>query len=472
MFIGRDKEKQELMRAYNSLESEFVAVYGRRRVGKTYLVRQTFKDQLTFACSGQASGNMADQLFGWYSSLKDAGLQVKNRPKSWLEAFDLLKELIKSSQSRKKVIFIDEMPWLDTPKARFVNALEFFWNGWASGRDDVLLIVCGSATSWIVNKLFKNHGGLHNRVTYRILLEPFTLNECERYSIARGFNLSRYDILELYMVLGGIPFYWSLLETGKSVAQNIDNLFFATNGKLRYEFDELYNSLFKSPEHYIAIVNALGKNKAGLTREELIKTCDLSSNGTYTNILRDLEYCGFIRAIPAYGNKNGSSYQLIDNFTLFFFKFMSQNYNNDEMFWSHNYLSPLRSAWVGLAFERVCFQHIRQIKQALGIAGVVANIFSWRTGPSPQGEAGAQIDMLIDRADNMVNICEMKFSKQEYVVSNDDVKILRHKALRFSQMRGRKKSINLTLITVVGIARTDHWGEIQNVITASDLFAG
>ena len=471
MFIGRDKEKQELMNAYNSSESEFVAVYGRRRVGKTYLVRQTFKDNLTFSCSGQASGNMSNQLFGWYSSLKDAGMNGSKCPEGWLEAFDMLKELIKSSQSKKKVIFIDEMPWLDTPKAGFVNAIEFFWNGWASGRNDVLLIVCGSATSWIVNKLFKNHGGLHNRVTYRILLEPFTLNECERYCIARGLMFSRYDILELYMVLGGIPFYWSLLETGKSVAQNIDNLFFASNGKLRYEFDELYNSLFKSPQHYVTIVKALEENKAGLTRKELIKKSKMPSSGTISTRLSDLEHCGFIKVIPAYRNKNGSIYQLIDNFTLFYFKFMSQNVNNDDMFWSHNYLSPVRSAWVGLAFERVCFQHIKQIKQALGISGIVANIFCWQTGPSPQGEAGAQIDMLIDRADNMVNICEMKFSNQEYIITNDDINNLRHKALRFSQSRGINKSINLTLITVVGLAHSAHWGEIQNVITASDLFA-
>lgn len=471
MFIGRDKEIQELMRAFNSPQAEFVAVYGRRRIGKTYLIRHTFKDKITFACSGQASGKMADQLFGWHSSLKDAGLLTDNRPKSWLEAFEMLKELIKSSKSKKKVIFIDEMPWLNTPKAGFVNALEFFWNGWASGRDDVLLIVCGSATSWIVNKLFKNHGGLHNRVTSRISLEPFTLNECEKYIIARGFTLSRYDILELYMVLGGVPFYWSLLETGKSVAQNIDNMFFESNGKLRYEFNELYHSLFKSPEHYIAIVKALGNNKAGLNREELIKKSKMPSSGTISTILSDLEHCGFIKVIPIYGNKNGAIYQLIDNFTLFFFKFISKNVNNDEKFWSHNYLSPVRSAWVGLAFERVCFQHIRQIKQALGIAGVVANIFSWRTGLSPQGESGAQIDMLIDRADNMVNICDMKFSNQEYVVTNEDINNLRHKALRFSQSRGKNKSINLTLITVVGLAHTAHWGEIQNVITASDLFA-
>lgn len=233
MIIGREKEQQELREAYLSDESKFVAVYGRRRVGKTYLVRQTFKDSLTFSHSGQAKGSLAEQLFGWKSSLKDAGYDVSATPSSWLEAFDMLKDLIRKSAEKKKVVFIDEMPWLDTPRSNFVNALEFFWNGWASGRDDVLLIVCGSATSWIVNKLFRNHGGLHNRVTNRIYLQPFTLHECELYMQQRGLSLTRYDIIEGYMILGGIPFYWSFLERGKSLAQNIDSLVFAEDGKLR-----------------------------------------------------------------------------------------------------------------------------------------------------------------------------------------------------------------------------------------------
>lgn len=471
MIIGREKERKELLEAYESEESKFVAVYGRRRVGKTYLVRQTFKDMILFAHSGQAKGTMAEQLYGWKSSLTDAGYKVQESPKSWLEAFDMLKDLIRQAPTGKKIIFIDELPWLDTPRSKFVNALEFFWNGWASGRDDVLLIVCGSATSWMINMLFKNHGGLHNRVTNRIHLKPFTLHECEQYIQQRGLILSRYDILEGYMVMGGIPFYWSFLERGKSLAQNIDDLFFAKYGKLNNEFNELYNSLFRQPEKYVSVVKALGEVKGGMTREEIISKCKLSSSGTVSSLLDDLENCGFIISTPSYGLKNQNIYRLIDNFTLFNLKFMQANVNNDEQFWSHNYLSPLRNSWVGLAFERVCFQHINQIKWALGIGGVVTSVYSWRIGSSVPGAGdGAQIDMLIDRADNMVNICEMKFSKDEYVVTLDDSKKLARRVSRFSQHINYKKSINITMITANGIAKRGYWGDVHQVITAVDLF--
>ena len=471
MLIGRNKERQELLSAYNAKESEFVAVYGRRRVGKTYLVRQTFKDNMTFSHSGQAKGSLREQLYGWRSSLKDAGLNVQNTPTNWLEAFDMLKDLIRQSKEMKKVIFIDELPWLDTPRSKFVNALEFFWNGWASGRDDVMLIVCGSATSWVINKLFKNHGGLHNRVTRRIYLEPFTLHECELYMIQRGVALSRYDILEGYMIMGGIPFYWSFIERGKSLAQNIDNLFFSKHGTLHNEFNELYNSLFRHPDAYVKIVKALGASKGGMTREELLTKCHLPSSGSISTILEDLENCGFVRNTPSYGQKNRGIYQLMDNYTLFYLKFIEADGSNDEHFWTHNYLSPLHNAWVGLAFERVCFQHVQQIKQALGISGVATSVCSWRIGPTAPGtNDGAQIDMLIDRADNMVNICEMKFSKNNYLVSQKDSLSIANKVERFSRSINHKKSINITLVTISGIEKSGHWSDIHSIVTAEDLF--
>lgn len=469
MIIGRNKEQQELRDAYHSDESKFVAVYGRRRVGKTYLVRQTFKESLTFSHSGQAKGSLAEQLFGWKSSLKDAGYSEAATPSSWLEAFDMLKDLIRKSQEKKKVVFIDEMPWLDTPRSNFVNALEFFWNGWASGRDDVLLIVCGSATSWIVNKLFRNHGGLHNRVTNRIYLQPFTLHECEMYMQQRGISLTRYDIIECYMILGGIPFYWSFIEKGKSLSQNIDSLVFAEDGKLRYEFSELYNSLFRNPENYIKVVLALGQCHSGLTREEIIKKCGMPSSGTLTTVIEDLENCGFIRKVATYGRKSQLSYMLIDNFTLFYLKFIKKNSENDEFFWSHSYQSPIRRAWIGIAFERVCFQHLRQIKDALGIGGVVSTVYSLNIAPTEE-QRGAQIDMIIDRADNMVNICEMKYSNGEYVITKDDAMSMANKVSRLMEVTRMRKSVVVTMVSVYGIAHTGYWNTVQNEVTAESLF--
>lgn len=470
MLIGRKKEINELMEAYKSEESQFVVVYGRRRVGKTFLVRNVFKGIITFSASGQANGSLKEQLFGWKSSLRDAGFKVDKTPESWLEAFDMLKELVKLSSAEKKVIFIDELPWFDTPRSKFVNALEFFWNGWASGRDDVLLIVCGSATSWIINNLFKNHGGLHNRVTQRILLQPFNLHECEAYMKSKGIHLSRYDVLEGYMVMGGIPFYWSFVERGLSMAQNIDNLFFAKSGKLHYEFNELYHSLFRYPDTYINIIKAIAKTQAGMSRNELLKVCKLQSNGKFSTILEELEHCGFIRKFPHYNSKKDTIYQLIDNYTIFYLKFFQHNQENDEAFWLSHYLSSVRKSWVGFAFERVCFQHIPQIKQALGISGVASRICSWRIGQSDDGERGAQIDMLIDRADNMVNVCEMKFSTKPYVLSQKDYDDIIHKIDRFGNATKNSKSINVILVTPNGLSHSAHWGIIQKTVTADDLF--
>lgn len=471
MLIGRIKEQNELLEAYRAAESKFIVVYGRRRVGKTYLVRQTFKDHISFAHSGQANAKLNEQLFGWCASLKDAGMEVNKLPKSWLEAFELLKEHIRKSKAKKKVIFIDELPWLDTPKSRFVNALEFFWNGWASGRDDVLLIVCGSATSWIVNKIFKNHGGLHNRVTNQIYLKPFTLNECEEYSHSLNLSYSRLDVLEGYMVMGGIPYYWSLLEPGYSMAQNIDRLFFADKGKLRYEFNELYHSLFRNPENYITIVQILGKNNAGLTRDELIDKSKIENGGNLSKQLEDLEHCGFIQYLNTPSNKKYRGvYKLIDNFTLFYLKYMRENSTNDESFWTNNYNSSVRLSWVGIAFERVCFQHIRQIKEALQIGGVLSNVYSLNIKAANSNGRGAQIDMIIDRNDNTINLCEMKFSNKPFTIDKEYQRNLLNKIESVQEYSNHKKTIILTMITTYGIEKNGYWNIVQKEVTIVDLF--
>lgn len=374
------------------------------------------------------------------------------------------------TREEKKVIFIDEIPWLDTPRSGFLSALEYFWNSFASARKDVLLIICGSATSWIINKVLKNHGGLHNRVTYRIHLQPFTLYECEQYAKYLGMRASHYDLIEYYMILGGVAFYWSRLDKGLSVAQNIDNMIFSETGFLHNEFNELYDSLFNEPESYLKIIHALGTIRMGMTRDELVKEGGITSNGKLTRTLEDLTECGFIKRIPSYGGKaKDDLIQLVDNFTIFYYKYMKENLNNDEHFWSNSYNSPIRSAWTGLAFERVCFQHIPQIKQAMGIAGVATQCYSWKA----KGDAlssGTQIDMVLDRRDNIINICEMKFSKGEYTITKDYAMALNNKVERFIESTKNKKTILLTMITTNGVVHNEYWNQIQCDITADELF--
>ncbi len=471
MIIGRKEEQQILHSAAQSENSEFVTVYGRRRVGKTYLIRETFGYKFTFQHTGLAKGNTKEQLFSFAISLRDAGYDDCPIPKSWLEAFSLLSTYLKNSTDEKKIVFLDELPWMDTPRSNFISAFEHFWNGWASARKDIVLIICGSATSWIINKVINDHGGLHNRVTKQIALQPFTLKECEMFAQSKGLEMSRYQLAECYMVFGGIPYYWSLLEKGLSLAQNIDKIIFAKNGKLSNEFNQLYASLFKSPEQYIDIVTALGKKKAGMTREEIIAATDKYSNGALSKVLDELEYCGFIRKYNGFDKKSKQAiYQLIDNYTLFYFKFIQQNENNDEHFWSASIDSAMHRAWSGLAFERLCMAHTQQIKAALGIAGVLSNVYSWRKEADETSD-GAQIDLLIDRKDQVINLCEMKYSLSEYAIDAEYEQKLRNKKSAFINATNTRKAVHLTMVTTFGIKANAHSGIVQNEITLEDLFS-
>ena len=471
MIIGRKEEQQILHSAAQSENSEFVAVYGRRRVGKTYLIRETFGYKFTFQHTGLAKGNTKEQLFSFAISLRDAGYDDCPIPKSWLEAFSLLSTYLKNSTDEKKIVFLDELPWMDTPRSNFISAFEHFWNGWASARKDIVLIICGSATSWIINKVINDHGGLHNRVTKQIALQPFTLKECEMFAQSKGLEMSRYQLAECYMVFGGIPYYWSLLEKGLSLAQNIDKIIFAKNGKLSNEFNQLYASLFKSPEQYIDIVTALGKKKVGMTREEIIAATDKYSNGALSKVLDELEYCGFIRKYNGFDKKSKQAiYQLIDNYTLFYFKFIQQNENNDEHFWSASIDSAMHRAWSGLAFERLCMAHTQQIKAALGIAGVLSNVYSWRKEADETSD-GAQIDLLIDRKDQVINLCEMKYSLSEYIIDAEYEQKLRNKKSVFIDTTNTRKAVHLTMVTTFGIKVNAHSGIVQNEITLEDLFS-
>ena len=471
MIIGRKDEQKILLAAAQSEYSELIAVYGRRRIGKTYLIRETFGYKFTFQHTGLANARTKDQLFSFAISLRDAGYDDCPTPQSWLEAFSLLSHFLTNSTDEKKIIFLDELPWMDTPRSNFISAFEHFWNGWASARKDIVLIICGSATSWIINKVINDHGGLHNRVTQRIALQPFTLKECEMFAQSKGLEMNRYQIAECYMILGGIPFYWNLLEKGFSLAQNIDRIFFSGNGRLTNEFNLLYASLFKSPEQYIDVVTALGRKKTGMTREEIITAINKPSSGALSKVLEELEYCGFIRKYSGYDKKTKQSiYQLIDNYTLFYFKFIRQNRNNDEHFWSASIDSALHRAWSGLAFERLCMAHTQQIKSALGISGVLSNICSWRKEADENGP-GAQIDLLIDRNDQVVNICEMKYSLSEFSIDADYERNLRNKKSAFIEATKTRKAVHLTMITTYGICRNSHSGIVQSEITLEDLFA-
>lgn len=470
--IGREREQQELMRLLEQSESQFCAVYGRRRIGKTFLIKETFRDKFAFYHTGLANADKADQLQEFRHTLQTYGYKCR-MPRTWYEAFHQLEDYLSTREDEKKVVFIDEMPWMDTPNSKFVSALEHFWNGWANLRNDIVLIVCGSATSWIVSNIFQNHGGLYGRLTLQIYLRPFTLYECEQYLRSMDIVLTRKEVLEAYMIMGGVPYYWSYMRRGESLAQNIDNIFFRQNAPLANEFEALYRSLFHRPEGYITIVEALTKKKAGMTREELLRESCLNDNPVFVRQLQELEQCDFIRTYQKLGQKKKETiYQLMDNFTLFYYRYMSANAMHDEHFWSNNISSPQHNAWAGLAFERVCFQHIKQIKQRLGIAGISSSEYSFTYRPKAEEDPqwAVQIDMIINRADGIVNLCEMKYAKDEYLVSAEEEAKVRKRLACLSQRGKTKSAIHTVLITTFGVVNNSYSHIFQNIVKADDLF--
>lgn len=472
MIIAREKEQRILQDAFSSKQSEFIAIYGRRRIGKTFLVRETLGKHFAFSHTGVANANVEIQLEAFRDSLKTYGIKLKESPKSWIEAFSLLKTLIENSEkSMKKVIFLDELSWMDTAKSNFLTALEFFWNGWASARKDVLLVVCASSTSWIIDNLIHNKGGLHNRLTGRIHLNPFYLKDCAELAKENGLIAEHMDIIKYYMVLGGIPFYWNLLKKGYSVAQNIDALFFASDAPLHDEYEYLYSSLFKKPEVYMEIVKTLAKKNSGMSRLELIEKAHLSNSGNITKKLEELEQCGFIRKYYEFGKqKKDAVFQLIDSFTLFYFRFMEKR-TMDSQFWMHSTGTHKITAWQGLAFERICLLHIDQIKKKLEIGGVLTEVQSWYCkADKEKGLLGSQIDLLICRRDQVINICEMKYYDGLYTMNKADYLSVQNKINDFKLATGTRYALHPTLITSFGAKKNSYSENMQDLICAEDLF--
>lgn len=467
--VGREQEIKILNSIYQSDKSEFVAMYGRRRVGKTFLIRSVYKSKFTFQITGLADASLKDQLLNFNLALKDVD-KKGDYPltRDWLTTFSQLSAYLTKKRG-KKIVFIDELPWFDSRNSKFIQALEHFWNNWASARNDIKLIVCGSATSWMINKLINNKGGLHNRVTRKIKLSPFSLHECELYLDAKDIKLDKYQIVQLYMAMGGVPFYWDEVKPGLSAMQNIENICFSENGLLQNEFANLYRSLFDSYNNHIKIIKALAKKSKGLNRKELLKLSGLPNAGSFTRVLNELEVSGFIRKYVPFEKKSRDSlYQLVDFYSHFYLKFIENTHILNKNNWLNILDSPQYRAWSGYAFEQICMYHLPQLKHKLGITGVYTNIWSWR---SKKSERGTQIDLIIDRRDNIINLCEVKFSLNPFVIDKKYAEELKNKIGVFKSETGTRKSIFLTMITTYGVKHNIYSnGLYQNEITLNDLF--
>lgn len=468
-FIGRKEEIGLLQAIKASGKAEFVAVYGRRRVGKTYLIQQFFDNSFAFSATGIIDGNKDEELYTFSIALSNIGYSG-SRPHNWLEAFDALRTMLEQriTQRRRCVIYIDELPCFDTPKSGFVRALGHFWNSWASLHHEVLLIVCGSATSWMIENIVGDRGGLHNRTTHTIYLRQFNLLETAQFLKAQNIEWPRQTVVETYMMLGGIPYYLGLLSKSQSLAQNIDRIYFSKNSELNQEYHHLYASLFKSPEPYVRIVELLGKHKQGLTRGEIASELKVSSSGTLSKQLENLTYCDIIRRYESKINgkvkTNDAYYQLTDLFTLFHLTFAKKLTTED--YWEQRVNTPAINTWQGLAFEHVCMVHIGQIRKALGLERIAVEYYSWRSDTIPR----AQIDMIIERADRLINLCEIKYTQAEYTITAEEDRKMRNRTATFLRESKAKGGILPTWITPFGLYKNEYSSNINYQVTMSDLF--
>jgi AAA+ ATPase superfamily predicted ATPase len=473
MLVGREKELSVFKHCLESDKSEFVAVYGRRRVGKTFLVKEFFESRFTFYSTGILNENRAAQLRAWNNEISRFGGTGFPAANNWVSAFDNLNSLIEKlcseqKETAKKVVFLDEIPWMATMHSDFLAGLDYFWNRWASSRKDVLLIICGSAASWMTDKIINDKGGLHNRVTRQILVEPFTLKECEKFFESRCIPMTRYQMAEAYMIFGGIPYYLSLMEPRYSLYQNVDEMYFAQSAELRNEFENLYRSLFRNANHYIHIIETLAKKGIGLTRAEIAAGSKITDGGTLTKILRDLSVSGFIREYKAYGQKKRDSlYQLIDFFSLFDIRFREKREVHSNDYWLRFSPTPAHQIWSGFSYEKLCLMHLPQIRKKLGISGVLTSVSSWR---GKHEGAGAQIDLIIDRNDKIVNLCEIKFSSGQFQIDKKYYESMRNKRAIFANSTNTRKSVQTTMITTFGLKQNSYSAEIVSEVVLDDLF--
>jgi uncharacterized protein len=472
--IGREPEIEKLSKLLLSGNAEFLAVYGRRRVGKTFLIRQYLKNNIVFDFTGTKDGALQQQLINFhieYAKRINKGKE-KPLPASWHEAFSNLATYLKKLpvKKMKQVVFIDEMPWIDTPKSEFVSALEFFWNQHVSKMDNIVLIACGSASSWIKKKLINARGGLYNRVTQRINLKPFNLYETELYINALGVKLPRYQILEIYMAMGGIPFYLKEIKKGKSAAQQIDNACFNSRGLLHEEYAQLYHSLFNNADLHTLIIEALAAKPQGMTRSDIAAKTGISE-GSLSRTLEELAECDFISMYQPFINKKKTAiYKLTDLYSLFYLKFIKPNKKTGKGAWEQLSKQSTFVAWSGYAFENICMMHVNQIKKAMGISGVYTTTGSWLFKGNKE-MPGAQIDMIIDRADQAINLCEAKFTKDNFVITKNYAAQLKLKKSVFRQATQTKKATFTTLLTTFPAIKNQYYlGEIDSEITMEKLF--
>lgn len=481
IIVAREVELERLDRLYESDKAEFIAVYGRRRVGKTYLIRQYFKEKgVYFEVTGIKGADKANQLNKFHREFSRLFVTSPDvvAPRDWDEALSrLVDEVSKINPEQKVILFFDELPWLATPKSQLVQELDYYWNRHFSQMNNVILIICGSATAWMIKKIIQNKKGLYGRLSDQICLQPFKLHEAELYLHSRHIQLDRKQLVELYMVIGGVAKYLTFIKPGMSASQSIDQVCFTTQGPLYSEFDELYSSLFGKADIHIKIVEILAKKRNGITRDALIKLLGKKSGGQLSKILEELEKSGITWMVNKFNAKiKDSLIRLVDEYSYFYLNWIEPVkreilHGTDTHYWQKIQASITWKSWSGFAFETVCLKHIDKIKSSLGLGAVKTIHSQWSYYPEDNTEDGVQIDLLLDRADNCINLFEIKFTNEEFVITKEYAAKLAKKKAIFQTKTKTRKTVFMTMITPYGVKKNQYYlGLIDNQLILDDLF--
>ncbi len=472
-FIGRASEQTTLLATLGSAEPEMVAVIGRRRVGKTFLIKNTYADRIAFEVTGVQNAGLSEQLqnFAFKINKTFYGGEAKLKPKNWLEAFQMLIIALEKQQyPQKMVVFLDELPWFDSRKSGFLRALGFFWNSWCADQN-IVVVICGSAASWMIDQVVNDRGGLHNRITRRLDLQPFNLYETEQYLQSRNIRLDRYQILQVYMVFGGIPHYLKEMLPGKSATENIGTVCFSPGSTLSNEFQNLYPALFENAANHSAVIRALSQKWKGMHRKEILQTAGLPDGGKTSEVLQELLYSGFISQYYPYGKvKRELLYRLTDEYSLFFLHFIENSTWLGNEWWQALSQTAGFKSWCGYAFENVCLKHLPQIKKALSISGIYSEASAF-SHPGNKHEKGFQIDLVLDRKDQTINLFEFKFYNAALSLDKSDAAALRERRETFRQVSKTKKHLFLSFLTTFGVKTNENsLGLVDHNLEASVLF--
>ena len=480
MIVGRKRELKYLEKAFNARKSQFITVYGRRRVGKTYLITEFFlqKDCIFLHVTGLQEGDMKEQLDVFRKALFIAFpslVQLFFPLRSWSEAFEVLTREIEKSD-KKVVIFLDELPWLATQRSGLLKMIDLYWNNRWAKMKNVIFVACGSSASWILEKIIYNKGGLYNRTTRELEIKPFNLAESKEFlSECCGISYTDTQVLSLYMAVGGIPFYLEYAEAGLSAAENIQNMFFEEGASLAYEFHKLVESIFDDASSYIELIRIIAGKREGLSRAEIVKENDElgEDGGGLTDKLNDLVEAGFThKYLPLGRIKRGEYYRLTDEFCLFYLYWVEKRKPTatTENYWVKKQQTPEYRAWSGYTFETICLRHARQIVRALNIQAA-AEISSWRYIPTSKSERGAQIDLVIDRDDDAITLCEIKYTDKPFILNKSFKEAIWRKVEVFRQQTKTRKLIFVALVASNGVRNSVYLKNlVHNIVTLEDLF--